>query len=124
MNVRSQVILTTSLLLLSTGVALAQELKITEGPVVENTTTTSAMVAWSTNAPSSTMVKYGTDPKNLDEAAQTPWGSLTHRVTIKNLAPGTTYYFQAISGQAQGSDTTAMSQVGTFRTRGGAAGWN
>lgn len=91
--------------------------KITQGPRVEHVTSTQAVIAWSTNVSASTLVNYGTDPKNLTERAQAPWGSLTHRVTLKNLQPGKTYYFFVDSGQAQGSGTSVRSGLQQFQTR-------
>lgn len=99
--------------------AVGQSLKITKGPVVEHAGTTDAIVAWSTNTSAATVVKYGTDPRHLDRTAEMPWGGLTHRVTIKNLQPGTTYYFQADSSQGQGTGTTATSSVEKFTTAAG-----
>lgn len=109
---------TLGFLLSIAGLALADDLKITKGPVVESTSNNNAILAWSTNASSSTVVKYGTDPNDLHQTAQTPWGSLTHRVVIKNLEPGVKYYFQVASGQAQGTSTTAISEIGSFTTKG------
>jgi phosphodiesterase/alkaline phosphatase D-like protein len=108
-------------LLIFVGAAFAQGVQITKGPVVEHTSANSAIIAWSTNVSSSTVVKYGTVQNSLTQTAQEPWGSLTHRVTIKHLKPGKTYYFQVDSGQAQGSGTSAMSQIGTFTTQGTSA---
>ena len=105
--------------LLAGNLLFGEAVKITKGPVVEHTGSTDAVVAWSTNTSSATIVKYGTDPQHLDRTAETPWGGLTHRVTIKNLQPGTTYYFQADSSQGAGSGTTAMSGVDKFTTEGG-----
>ena len=99
--------------------AFAEEVKITKGPVVEHASGNSAVVAWSTNVSSSTVVKYGTDQNNLSQTAQAPWGSLTHRVTLKNLEPGKTYYYQVDSVQGQGAAGNAMSQVESFTTEGG-----
>ena len=96
-----------------------QSVKITKGPVVEHTGEHTAVVAWSTNRSASTIVRYGTDPNNLDRTAQMPWGGLTHRVDIKNLQPGTRYYFKIDSGHAQGNGTAAMSSVEQFTTQGG-----
>jgi hypothetical protein len=50
-------------------------------------------------------VTYGTNPNNLTQLAEAPWGAggLTHRVQIRNLKPGTTYYFTVETGQAQGT---------------------
>jgi phosphodiesterase/alkaline phosphatase D-like protein len=123
MNFR-RIFLLGTITLLMASVAIAQNakntsndgLKITKGPVVEHASATTAVIAWSTNVSSSTVVKYGTDQNNLTQIAQTPWGSLTHRVTIKNLEPGKTYYFQVDSGQALGTGGNATSQVGTFNT--------
>jgi len=101
---------------LSSGVLFAEAVKITKGPVVEHAGPSNAVIAWSTNSPSATIVKFGTDPNNLDHQAQMPWGALTHRVTLENLEPGKTYYFQADSSQGQGTGSAAVSQVGTFTT--------
>lgn len=102
------------------GIAQAQQgtksVQLTNGPKVEHTDSNSAVIAWSTNTNASTVLKYGTDPNNLNQTAQAPWGGLTHRVTIKNLQPNTTYYYQVTSGQAQGSGTGVMSSVQQFQT--------
>ena len=90
-----------------------------KGPVVEYTSANSVIIAWGTDVPSSTVVKYGTDKNNLDQTAQMPWGSLTHRVTIKNLDPGTTYYFQVESGEAEGTGAAATSGIESFTTKHG-----
>ncbi|MFB3915660.1 MAG: fibronectin type III domain-containing protein [Terriglobales bacterium] len=95
----------------------AQNAQITKGPTIEAATDTSAIIAWSTNVNSSTVVRYGTDPNNLDQTAQVPWGGLTHRVTLEQLQPDTTYYFKVESGQAQGTGTSASSEVSSFRTK-------
>jgi phosphodiesterase/alkaline phosphatase D-like protein len=105
------------ILLLWSAFALAQsQVRITQGPKVEHTSATTAIIAWSTDASSGTLVKYGTDPDNLTQQAGMPWGGFTHRVTLKDLKPNTTYYFQVISGQAQGSGTTTSSDVAQFQT--------
>ncbi len=45
------------------------------------------------------LVRYGTDPDHLDRVA-VEWGGETpyHYVEITGLRPGTTYYYQAVSG--------------------------
>src|ERR1041385_6542897 len=63
--------------------------QITNGPVVETVTDTTAQIAWSTNVNAGTTLHYGTDPSHLDLSAGMPWGGLTHRVTIKDLQPNT-----------------------------------
>ncbi len=91
--------------------------QITNGPVVENVTDTTAQIAWSTNVNSGTALRYGTDPSHLDLTVGMPWGGLTHRVTIKDLKPNTTYYFRAESGQGQGTGTQAETAQSSFQTK-------
>jgi phosphodiesterase/alkaline phosphatase D-like protein len=95
-----------------------KNVQITNGPVVENVTGTTAQVAWSTNVNASTVLKYGTDRNNLTQTAETPWGGLTHRATLNNLQPNTTYYFEVQSAQGQGTGTGALSQISEFKTSG------
>ena len=86
-----------------------QNFKITHGPVIEQLAPDSVVIAWTTSAPSSSTVVYGTDPNNLNQKAEAAWGQSTHRVTVKNLSPNTKYYFQVQTGQAQGTGQSLMS---------------
>ena len=95
-----------------------QDVQITKGPRVESVSDSTAEIAWSTNVNASTLIRYGTDVHALTSTAEEPWGGLTHRVTIRNLRPGTTYYFQAESNQGQGTGTKATSEVASFTTKG------
>jgi phosphodiesterase/alkaline phosphatase D-like protein len=104
--------------------ARAQNVQITQGPVVEKTTSDSAIIAWSTNVNASSAVYYGIDRNNLDQSAQAPWGGLTHRVTIMNLKPNTTYFYRVQSAHAQGTGTEALSEISQFQTTGGQASAN
>ena len=76
-----------------------------------------AIVTWNTNVPASAVVHYGTDPNNLNQTAEAPWGGTAHSVTINNLNRGIDYYFQVESGQAQGTGTGITSPVIRFRPR-------
>jgi len=96
--------------------AQAAKLHITKGPVIEYLTKDSAIVAWSTNRQASTLVRYGTDPNNLNRTAEAPWGQETHRVTVRNLQPDTKYYFVVESSQAQGTGAMAKSMPAPFQT--------
>lgn len=118
---RSKLIVFALVATLAVGVAAAQanQLQITQGPKVEHVTADTAIIAWSTNVNAGSTVKYGTDANNLDKQAGAPWGGLTHRVTIKGLEPNKTYYFQVVSGEAQGSGARAMSDVVQFQTKAG-----
>lgn len=99
----------------------AQAEKITNGPVVESVAGNQAKIAWSTNTGGSSIVRYGTDPNNLNQTAESPYerGGGTHRVTLNNLQPNTTYYYQVTSGQGSGTGSQAQSQIGQFNTGSG-----
>ncbi len=100
--------------------------KITQGPVVEGTGDTWAVVAWTTNTGGSSVVRYGTDRNNLNQTAESPYAdnektsAQSHRVRINNLKPGTTYYYMVVSGQGEGTGTQAGSSMGQFTTKGSA----
>lgn len=97
--------------------------KIINGPVVEGTGPTWAVIAWTTNTGGSTVLRYGTDRDHLTQTAEAPYAdnektkAQTHRVHVKDLKPNTTYYFRADSGQGEGTGTEAKSDVRSFRTK-------
>ncbi len=93
------------------------DLKITHGPVLEGTHANTATIAWTTNVNSGTRVEYGLDPQHLDRRAEMPWGGITHRVTLKGLQPGTTYYWRAVSTKGQGTGEDAVSDTQTLTTQ-------
>jgi hypothetical protein len=116
-----------AMLLLLTVAAWAQTTtqaeRITDGPKVSQTTANSAQVAWSTAAPGSSIVKYGSSANALNQTAQAPWGGTkesngdyNHTVWIKDLKPNTTYYFVVVTGQGAGTGTEAQSQPQQFQT--------
>jgi len=90
--------------------------RITNGPVVESVTSTTGVVAWSTNVSSGSVVYYGVDQGHLTQRSEMPWGGYTHRVTLRSLQPDTTYFFQASSPDAKGSGEVLKSQVEQFHT--------
>jgi phosphodiesterase/alkaline phosphatase D-like protein len=92
------------------------QVQITQGPVIEALSGNSATIAWDTSAPSNTVLMYGTNPNSLTQTAEAPWGQNPHRVTINNLQPNMTYFFQVQSSQAQGTGSGVMSGVQQFRT--------
>jgi phosphodiesterase/alkaline phosphatase D-like protein len=99
-------------------------LQITNGPVVEYVGNNKAEIAWTTSTGGSSLIHYGTNPNSLSQTAQEPYDRssgngqhVTHRVTINNLQPNTTYYFVVDSGQGQGTGTEAKSQVEQFKTK-------
>ncbi|HEX4604137.1 MAG TPA: fibronectin type III domain-containing protein [Candidatus Angelobacter sp.] len=102
----------------------AQAVKITNGPRVEGTGPTWAVIAWTTNTGGSTVVRYGTDSNNLSQTASAPYAdnektkAQNHRVHLKNLKPNTRYFFVADSGQGEDTGSEAKSSVGEFTTKG------
>ena len=96
--------------------------RITSGPEVKKTTDNSAEISWSTDAPGSSIVKYGTSPRSMNETAEQPWGGTkdaqgyNHTVWVKNLKPNTTYYFYVETGQGLGTGTEAESRAQQFHT--------
>lgn len=95
----------------------ANALQITQGPVIEHLTGTTAVIAWSTNVNAGTELHYGTASDHLDQSAGMPWGGLTHRVELKDLSPGTKYFFRAESPHGQGTGEIAASPVLSFQTK-------
>lgn len=99
-----------------TDFAKSNPTRITDGPVIEYLSSTSAEIAWSTNVSASTLVRYGEDANALVKTAQAPWGQATHRVVIKGLKPNTTYYFVVESGEAKDYGTMAKSSEAQLTT--------
>lgn len=95
---------------------------ITVAPKVEQISDTSAVVTWTTNAKTSSTVNYGTNRDNLDQTARSGWGGPEHKVTINNLKPNTTYFYQVMSTDAEGSGTGTLAKIETFQTKATVAG--
>jgi phosphodiesterase/alkaline phosphatase D-like protein len=101
----------------------AQAVKITDGPRVEGTGPTWAVIAWTTNTGGSSIVRYGTSANSLSQTAKSAYAdndktkAQNHRVHLKNLKPNTKYFFQVDSGQGERIGTEAKSSVAEFTTR-------
>jgi len=97
--------------------------RIIDGPRVEAVGSDWAVIAWTTNSASSSVVRYGSDRNRLDQMGESPYAdndntrNQTHRVRLKNLRPNSTYFFMVDSGQGEDTGTEARSQVGEFRTK-------
>jgi Purple acid Phosphatase, N-terminal domain len=66
---------------------------IVEGPRVESVSKNSAVLEWKTNKEAANRVQYGTNQNSLTQHAYEPGGSREHKVTLKNLRAGTTYFY-------------------------------
>jgi hypothetical protein len=102
--------------------------QIVTGPALESATQNTAIIRWTANTGRGTtvhygIVRYGTDPGNLDQTARSPnrWSkslpNMTYRVRVDGLTPGTTYYFTVDAAQADGIAMGLKSGVNRFTTR-------
>jgi hypothetical protein len=103
----------------------AVQLQITEGPALELFSNNEAIIRWTSNNPGGTdehfgLVKYGTDPHNLDLTAK---GHIrlnrnhpytVFRVRLEDIKAGTTYYYTVDSMEATGELDGLKSSVYHF----------
>lgn len=86
---------------------------ITNGPVAETVSDSSAVIGWSTKNPAeSTQIRYGTDREHMTHTAQVQNNadSKNHHARLENLSPNTSYYFQVVENGEE------VSGIGTFKT--------
>ena len=106
----------------------AARMRIIKGPALESATDKSAIIRWTTNTGRSlierSVVHYGTDPKNLNRRAESPnrWNQnlhyMTHRVSVMNLTPRTTYCYTVESVRGDGTPLGGRSNtIYQFTTR-------
>jgi len=109
------------------GNVTAHRVQITEGPQLEMTTDSWAIIRWTTNNVRGTslrygMVHYGTDPHALSQTAKSPnrWNgalpAMIYRVQINHLNPGTTYFYRVESVDAKDISEGPESAVSQFTT--------
>ena len=107
--------------------ARKEPVQITKGPGVERTTDTSAIIRWTTTKRTGTslrygVVHYGTDLHALSQTAKSPnrWNpalpSMTFRVQMNRLKPGTTYYYRVESADAFDTAEGSEGPVNQFTT--------
>ena len=103
--------------------------RITQGPEVELAREHLTIIRWATNNPGGSpvhygIVRYGTDPKNLNQTAKSPirlnpaHSSTIFRVRIDDLKPRTTYYYTVSSMEANDTSDGVKSPVHYFTTPG------
>ncbi|MGD0797326.1 MAG: fibronectin type III domain-containing protein [Acidobacteriaceae bacterium] len=81
---------------------------------VSSITSTSAVVTWTTDQPSSSMVNYGVTNGYGSSSALNSTLQTSQSVTLTGLTPGTTYDFNAVSVDSGGGSTTSGNS--TFMT--------
>jgi phosphodiesterase/alkaline phosphatase D-like protein len=84
-----------------------------EKAMLEFANANQAKVAWTSKQSADLGVHYGTDPKNLTQAADAieKAGGDNHRATLTSLQPNTTYYVQMTTNTGQ-----PVGPVYTFKT--------
>ncbi len=70
--------------------------------VVEEITETTARIAWETNQACDSVLEFGTSPGNYVYSKEKPDYVKSHRISLADLTPGTTYYFIARSTNEYG----------------------
>ena len=128
-------VLALSIMILSGGM-LAQESPITpraarvainQGPEIPLVGGYLTVIRWTVNNPGGLpvhygVVRYGTDPKNLDQIAKNPirlnpyHSSSVFRVNLYDLSPKTTYYYTVESVDSTGKSDGVKSPVQAFTT--------
>jgi hypothetical protein len=107
--------------------ASKEPVRITDGPEVERTTDTWAIIRWTTTKVRGTslrygVVHYGTDARALAQTAKSPnrlnpaLPLMTFRVEMNHLKPGTTYYYRVESVDALDIAEGPESPVNQFIT--------
>ena len=61
-------------------------------------------LAWATNAPATSTVRFGTTADTLTQVVSTAERTTRHRITLHDLAPGGTYYYRAVSRASRRPD--------------------
>lgn len=99
--------------------------QITEGPSLEATHDTQAIIRWTSNNPGGSdehfaVLHYGTDPENLNLTAKShirlnqQHSYTVFRVRALDLKRHTTYYYKVDSEDAKGNSDGVTSPVKTF----------
>lgn len=79
--------------------------QITSGPTVSSITETSAVVSWTTNVASSSVVEYGTT-FSYGNTASVSGNTTNHVVILTSLQPETNYQFRVISSASGYADAS------------------
>ena len=90
------------------------ELLVLSSVVVDSITPSSAVIRWQTNVPSNSRIEYGLTSDYGDDTGVDPQMTLSHRMLLEGLTPGSTYHFRAVSTDV--FDRTSDSGDHTFDT--------
>lgn len=65
------------------------------------------LVGWGSSQETTSVVRYGTSPDNLDQEVSNDEFTDTHKLVLTDLAPCTRYYFQVSGENRSGAETTS-----------------
>jgi hypothetical protein len=88
-------------------------LPLISGISVNEITTDSSLIEWSTDMPAESLVEYGLTSSYGSSAADSGLKT-AHKITLRNLTPDTTYHFRVTSRNAYGF--ASSSDDSTFKT--------
>lgn len=74
-------------------VASDGSIQLTRGPYLQMGTQNAVTIRWRTNVPSTSQVRYGTSPTNLEFVNDYPNSVTEHQVRLTGLTPDTRYYY-------------------------------
>ena len=92
------------------------------GPVISAASadrigTTGARIRWRTDEASTTGVRFGTSPLNLDSSTETKDLRTDHALMLNGLTPDTTYYYDIVSRDRLGHETRDANGGRHYRLR-------
>ena len=75
----------------------------TTSPIISGVATSSVTITWTTDEASDSLVRYGTESGDYTDEKFDAAMVTAHSITLTSLSPGTTYYFVAVSTDANGN---------------------
>jgi hypothetical protein len=90
--------------------------RLIEEPVPIGISSTGFTIAYTTLNPGDTRIRYGRNPKELKETKTDATLTTRHSLTLTGLLPGTTYYVEASSRNAAGTEVAPPMPVITSGT--------
>ena len=69
--------------------------ELSRHPYLQLATPDSMTIVWETDLPSDSLVHYGASPSTLSQSASNATVDTFHQITLTNLSPATTYYYDA-----------------------------
>ncbi len=82
---------------------------ILSGPTVSAKTHDSAVIEWTTDEPANSEIQFGIE--SLDDEETSGDNEVSHKLTLSNLSPGTTYSYMVGSTDASGNGATQSAQA-------------